>query len=199
MSAPWRPTPAAIEQLLNDAFGPAVVAGWCVLEPWSVLRAELVPGPPSTVIVKWLREDPGGFRSDPAQQLTERAALQFLTDLGLNQSPRVLAADLSASVLVLEDLAPRAPLAALLASHPHDVAAAAGLIEFAATTGCLHAATVGLDDRYNRGRLQHGPVDPVVERRRFFTPWPDVRGLAASLEVALTMVWRGTSPVPSRS
>ncbi len=183
----WRPTAAAIGQLLNDAFGPAEVVGWRVLEPWSVLRAERVPGPPSTVIVKWLRDHPGGFRTDPIQQLTEYVALQFLSDLGLHLGPRVLAADLPASVLVLEDLAPRAPLAALLASHPHSPAAAAGLVEFAAATGCLHAATAGQDERYYQRRLQHGPVDPVVERRRFLTPWPDVGALADSLDVALTM------------
>jgi hypothetical protein len=177
---------AAIEHLLNRAFGPAEVAGWRVLEPWSVLRAELVPGPPSTVVVKWLRDDPRGFRTDPAQQLTECAALQFLTDLGLHLSPRVLAADLAASVLVLEDLAPRVPLAALLASHPHGPAAAAGLIEFAATTGCLHAATAGQHERYYQRRLLHGPVDPVVERRRFLTPWADVSALAGALDVELT-------------
>ena len=42
-SGPWRPTAAAIEQLLNDAFGPAEIAGWRVLEPWSVLRASGFP------------------------------------------------------------------------------------------------------------------------------------------------------------
>jgi hypothetical protein len=183
---PWRPTSAAIEQLLNDAFGPAVLAGWTALEPWSVLRAERVPGPPSTVIVKWLRDHPGGLRTDPAQQITEYVALRFLSDLGLHLSPRILAADLATSVLVLEDLAPRAPLLALLTSHPHSPSAAAGLVEFAATIGCLHAATAGQHDRYYRRRLQLGPVDPVVERRRFFTPWPDVAGLADSLGIALT-------------
>jgi hypothetical protein len=158
-----------------------------VLEPWSVLRAQRVPGPPSTVIVKWLRDDPRGFRTDPAQQLTECVALQFLSDLGLHLSPRLLAADLPASVLVLEDLAPRVPLAALLASHPHDPAVAANLVEFAAATGCLHAATAGQDERYYQRRIRHGPVDPLAERRRFFTPWPDVHALADTLDVALTV------------
>jgi hypothetical protein len=184
---PWRPTAAAIEQLLNDAFGPAEVVGWRVLEPWSVLRVERAAGPPSTVIVKWLRDHPAGFRTDPAQQLTEYVALQFLADLGLHLAPRVLGADLPASVLILEDLAPRAPLAALLASHPHGAAAAAGLLEFAAATGDLHAATAGHDERYYRRRLQQGPVDPAVERLRFLTAWPDVGALAESLQVALTV------------
>ncbi len=139
------------------------------------------------MVVKWLRDHPAGLRTDAAQLLTEYAALQFLSDLGLHLAPRILAADLPASVLVLEDLAPRAPLAALLASHPHGPAAAAGLVEFAAATGCLHAATARQAERYYQRRLQHGPVDPVVERRRFFTPWPDLSALADSLDVALTM------------
>jgi hypothetical protein len=184
---PWRPTHAAIEQLLGDAFGPAEVVDWRVLEPWAVLRAERASGPPSTVIVKWLRDHPGGFRTDPAQQLTEYVALQFLADLGLHLAPRILAANLTASVLVLEDLAPRAPLVALLASHPNGPAAAAGLIEFAAATGRLHAATAGQDEPYYQRRLQHGPVDPLIERRRFFTPWPEIGALAESLGVALTI------------
>jgi hypothetical protein len=183
----WRPTQAAIEQLLGDAFGPAEVVSWRVLGPWAVLRAERASGPPSTVIVKWLRDHPGGLRTDPAQQLTEYVALQFLADLGRHLAPRVLAADLLASVLVLEDLAPRAPLAALLASHPPGPAAAAGLVEFAAAAGRLHAGTAGQDERYYRRRLQHGPVDSLIERRRFFTPWPDVRALSDSLDVALTI------------
>jgi len=83
-----------------------------------VLRAERVPGPPSSVIVKWLRDHPAGFRTDPAQQVTEYVALQFLSDLGLDLCPRLLAAALPASVLVLEDLAPRAPLDAPLAATP---------------------------------------------------------------------------------
>jgi hypothetical protein len=64
--SPWRPAAAAIEQLLKDAFGSADVVGWRVLEPWSVLRVERAPGPPSTVIVKWLRDHPRGWRTDPA-------------------------------------------------------------------------------------------------------------------------------------
>src|SRR5579859_3923280 len=96
---PWRPTDATVRRLLNGAFGAGQVAGWQVLESWAVLRANLVPGPPSTVVVKWLRDDPRGFRTDPAQQLTEYAALQFLAELGLDLSPRVLAADLPASAL----------------------------------------------------------------------------------------------------
>jgi phosphotransferase family enzyme len=137
--------------------------------------------------VKWLRDHPDGLRTDPAQQLTEYVALQFLADLGLHLAPRILAADLPTSVLVLEDLAPRAPLAALLASQPPEPAAAAGLVQFAAATGRLHAATAGKDERYYQRRRQHGPVDPLIERQRFFTPWPDVLALADSLGVALTI------------
>jgi hypothetical protein len=188
---PWRPTAAAIERLLNDAFGPGEVARWDVLEPWSVLRAERAPGPPSTVIVKWLRDDRAGFRTDPAQQLTEYAALHFLADLGVHLAPRVLAADLPAAVLVLEDLAPRVPLFSLLTPDPHHPDAAAGLVEFAASTGRLHAATAGRDERYYQRRRQHGPVDPMVECRRFFTPWPDVLAVADAVGAALTTAVEG--------
>lgn len=67
--------------------------------------------PPASVIVKWLRSDPSGLRMDAGQVVTERAALRFLSeDLGLDLAPKVIADDMAASLLVLEDLAPRTPL-----------------------------------------------------------------------------------------
>ena len=64
---------------------------------------------PTSVVVKWFREHPTGFRTDPAQVLTERVALEFLAELGVDLAPRVLASDPAAGVLVLEDLGPQSP------------------------------------------------------------------------------------------
>ncbi|MER5650660.1 hypothetical protein [Streptosporangium sp. NPDC002524] len=105
-------------------------------------------GPPGSVIVKWLRSDPSGSRMDPGQVVTERAALRFLSeDLGLHLAPRVLADDMAASLLVLEDLAPRTPLDRVL-RRDGAVPAAAGLAAFARALGELGAATAGHAERY---------------------------------------------------
>jgi hypothetical protein len=64
-----------------------------------------------TVIVKWGWAGPARARTEPWQLRTELAALQFLSDdLGLAIAPRVIAADVPAGFLVLEDLAPRVAL-----------------------------------------------------------------------------------------
>ncbi|WP_436764163.1 hypothetical protein [Streptosporangium sp. V21-05] len=106
------------------------------------------PGPPVSVIVKWLRSDPSGMRVDAEQVVTERAALRFLSeDLGLALAPGVLADDLAASLLVLEDLAPRKPLDQVL-RRDGAVLATAGLAAFARALGELGAATAGHAERY---------------------------------------------------
>ena len=56
------------------------------------------------------RADGHGVRTDPAKVATERAAIEYLADLGLDVVPRLLAADEEANLLVLEDLHPAAPL-----------------------------------------------------------------------------------------
>ncbi|MEU8386303.1 hypothetical protein, partial [Streptosporangium sp. NPDC048865] len=145
------PGRSVLEALLTEAFGAPVVLDRVEhLAPWAVLRAypagpgnesgtgpgnESGNGPPASVIVKWLRSDPSGLRMDARQVVTERAALRFLSeDLGLGLAPRVLADDMAASLLVLEDLAPRTPLDRTLrregAAH-----AAAELAAFARALG----------------------------------------------------------------
>jgi hypothetical protein len=42
---------------------------------------------------------------DPRQVLTEKAALEFLAELDLQIAPRLLAGDVAANLLVLQDLA----------------------------------------------------------------------------------------------
>ncbi len=166
----WQPTRAAVERLLSDAFGIAVaITGWERLPPWSVRRTHLSGGAsdglPGSVIVKWLRDHPSGIRTQLSQVDTERAALEFLTGLGVDLAPRLLAGDHAAGVLVLEDLHPRVPLSDLLASDNR--LASTGLSAFARALGELHAATVGHEDIYYERRGALGLVDPAIERERF--------------------------------
>lgn len=181
----WR-----LEALLSSALGGAVeISASERLAPWFVHRCYLAStraGLPRSVIVKALREHPDGFRTDPRQVLTELAALEFLADLGLDLAARVLASDADADVLVLEDLAPRVPLAATLESDD-EVRASLGLSAFARALGKLHAGTVGHDATYYARRGSLGPVDPQLERERFMGwGWNETRRCAEALGVAFS-------------
>jgi len=185
------PTQPAIERLLSDAFGVEVtIRAFENLTPWCVQRTRLSAGAgqvPVSVIVKWLRKHPEGLRTQLSQVHTERAALEFLTGLGIDLAPRFLAGDDTAGVLVLEDLCQSVPLCELLAQD--DQLASAGLSAFAHTLGELHAATVGHGDSYYEHRRAFGAVDPRRERERFLGPkWRETPAfIAAMLGVPLSV------------
>lgn len=133
---------------------------------WAVARIYLANEAaelPKSVIVKWLRHHSQNFRTDPAQMLTERAALEFLAELNLSIAPTLLAANDDSSLLILEDLAPRVVLFDLVRDgHP---GGAQGLRAFAEAWGQLHGGTVYQTDAYYRRRAKLGPVDPERDRR----------------------------------
>lgn len=157
--------PAAVQALLTDLCrAPVVVERWERLEPWAVARVLLTgAGAARTVIVKWVRTGPAQARTQPWRLRTELAALQFLSDdLGLALAPRVIAADVSAGFLVLEDLAPRVPLDHLIrrdgaAAHPELLAV------FARACGELSAATAGRAGTYHARRAALGSPAPAGE------------------------------------
>jgi hypothetical protein len=164
------PGTTATEALLSDAFGiPVAIERFEHLTPWAVMRCQLASTAdsrvPASVVVKWLRQHPTGFRTDPAQVITECVALEFLAELGVDLAPRVLASDPAAGVLVLEDLSPRTALFDLLIGD--DPRAGIGLRAFARSLGELHAATAGHSHTWYARRAASGPVDPDVERMRF--------------------------------
>ncbi|MEQ4204149.1 aminoglycoside phosphotransferase family protein [Actinopolymorpha sp. B9G3] len=191
------PSPAlsAVQTLLSEAFHTTVtIARSEQLAPWSVARCHLAEPPsqlstsallPGSVIVKWLREDPSEFRTDPAQVCTERAALGFLAELGVDLVPRLVASDLTTGVLVLEDLFPRVPLADQIRRYGA-AGAKTGLVSFARTMGQLHAATAGHAEIYYARRRTYGPVDPQVERLRFMGQrWTQTRRRIEGLGVTM--------------
>ena len=143
--------PAAVQALLTDLFrAPVAVECWERLEPWAVARVLLGgAGAARTVIVKWVRAGPAQARAEPWRLRTELAALQFLSDdLGLALAPRVIAADVPAGFLVLEDLAPRVALDRLI--RRDGAAACLGLLGvFARVRGELSAATAGQAGTYH--------------------------------------------------
>ena len=142
---------AAVAATLRKGFGDDVeIVGARRIRPWSVARCELRGGDrdgaamPPTVIVKWLRSNPEGFRVDRRQMATEEAALRFVADVVPGVAPALLAADLDWDFLVLEDLAPRRTLHSVLSSGlaSTDIGVA-GLHAFARAMGRLHAGTAG--------------------------------------------------------
>lgn len=80
-------------------------------------------------------------------------------------SPRLIG-PVQDGIVVIEDLAPRQPLSDLLAGRAP--AAAQGLLAFARVLGRLHAGTAERADAYYARRATLGPVDPQLERVRFF-------------------------------
>jgi hypothetical protein len=182
------PARSEVEALLTESFGTAVsIAHVQHLAPWSVARCELVVpdsgrvARPGSVIVKWLRANPHDFRTDPAQVCTERAALEFLAELGVDLAPRLLASDLASRILVLEDLSPRVPLYDQIRKYG-EAGAQTGLRAFARAMGQLHAATAGHSETYYARRRSYGPVDPQLERLRFIgRRWLDTRSWLEAL------------------
>lgn len=174
----------AVQALLTDLYGAPVAAErWERLDPWAVARVLLGgTGADRTVIVKWVRAGPGQARSEPWRLRAELAALQFLSDdLGLALAPRVIAADVPAGLLVLEDLAPRVALDRLIrrdgaAAHP-------GLLAvFARARGELSAATAGHAGTYRARCAAAGFTAPAGGARgRFAGLWDQGRQGAAAL------------------
>jgi Phosphotransferase enzyme family len=155
---------AAVEALLTDLhLSPVTVGEWTRLEPWSVARVRLHgAAAPRGVVVKWARAQPGGTRGEPWRLRTEVSALRFLRDdLGITLAPRVIAADLPAGLVVLEDLAPRRALDRLL-RRDGATAHAGRLAAFARALGELGAATAGHAVAYAARRSAPGPVVPAA-------------------------------------
>jgi hypothetical protein len=184
------PGPALIEDLLSTTFrARVIVARWQQLAPWSVARCVLVheaPALPHVVVVKWLRSDHNGFRVDPRQMLTERAALEFLADIGLAVAPVLVACDPGTRALVLEDLSPRVPLHDLLDGR-ETPAAVMGITAFARALGLLAAGTAGRAEAYYERRRALGPVDPASDREGSIRDrWEQTTASAAALGVPVS-------------
>ena len=173
---------AVVDRLLRDAFGDDVaITSSERIEPWFVVRCA-IDRPPGSVIVKSLRAHPTGFRTDPTQVATERAALEFMADHVPGRAPELIASDLDAGVLVLEDLAPRVALWDLLRT---DVARADdGLRSFAHALGETAARTSGLADEYARRRALLGGSDPRAARAALTPSWDDTKAACEALDVS---------------
>ncbi|MGW0805753.1 hypothetical protein [Nonomuraea sp. NPDC002799] len=171
---------AEAESLLSRHHAaPVTITEWQHLTPWAVARARL-QGHPDRVIVKWMRPHPGPGYPTSWRHRTESAALRFLSDdLALSLAPRVIAADPSAELLVLEDLAPRTALDRLLRAQGAP-AHMDRLAAFARVRGELNAVTAGRAALYHARRAALGPDHPVV------SPMDEARAQAAVLGAPIT-------------
>lgn len=133
---------AAVEKLIQRSFGDDVtVVSAQRIRPWTVARCHIDGSSgPGTVIVKWLRSNPEGFRVDRTQIGIEASALQLLDQLASGVAPRLVAHDADRDLLITEDLAPRRTLHSML-SGGLSPAGVAGLHTFAATMATLHTTT----------------------------------------------------------
>ncbi len=185
------PTVDQVQNVLAAAFGRTIrVAAVDRIAPWSVLRCRLEPDAdasphPDSVIVKWVRDDPRGFRTDPRQLATEQAALEFLAEIDFPRAPRLVAADRAAGLLVLEDLAPRVALADLIRRQGAETSLPQ-LLAFAGVMGDLQATTAGKVELYDSKRGSLGSIDRGVGRERGLGPdWPDARRRLEALGQAM--------------
>jgi hypothetical protein len=117
---------------------------------------------PSSVVVK-VRRPAEHWRGDTQQFHIERAALQFLTDLGVPVAARLLAADDEGGMLIMEDLGTGVALEDLLVGHDA-VTAEHGLMLFARSLARMHAATIGHADTYDNLRSRWETADRTSYR-----------------------------------
>jgi hypothetical protein len=136
--------------------------------------------------MKWVRTGPAETRTEPWRLRAELAALRFLSDdLGLTIAPRVIAADVSAGFLVLEDLAPRVALDGLIR---RDGAAACLelLAVFALVRGELSAAAAGQAETYHARCAALGFPAPTGDAKgRLAGLWDRAHKDAAVLEAPI--------------
>ncbi|GAB3924707.1 hypothetical protein GCM10011575_04080 [Microlunatus endophyticus] len=132
----------------------------------------------TTLVAKWLRSNAMGWRTDPQQMLAEAEGLRFVAGLAQELVPAVIAANWdpgSGGVVLLEDLAPREPLDAVIRRRGAS-ATEGGRRSFARAMGRLAAVTAGRDRRF-----PGGAIDPALARRKRLgllgPPWEEQRHL----------------------
>ena len=115
-----------------------------------------------SVVLKRRREKNFGDRARGFD--AELAALEFLNAMETPVAPRLLGADPSAGILIMEDLGPGSSLADSLLARDRD-RAEADLVSYARAMGTMHAWSAGRSREYAEIRARHGhsagsPMDP---------------------------------------
>jgi hypothetical protein len=143
-----------------------------------ILRLRL--GDDRTVVLKRHRADGENFGGPSRGFEAELAALEFLGPMERAVAPRLLGADASAGILIMEDLGPGSSLADSLLARGR-VRAEADLVSYARALAAMHAWSVGRSREYAEIRARvSGTADDAA------TPdWTDA--IARSKERFLAM------------
>ena len=136
----------AAESLLADYWGASVVVRDAekIWDRSHIVRLRLA-GDDRTAVLKRPREGASDDRSRGFD--AELAALRFLSPMETTVAPRLLGADASAGILIMEDLGPGSSLADSLMAGGHG-RVAADLISYARAIAAMHAWSVGRSREY---------------------------------------------------
>ena len=187
--------PEGVLGLVRRLFGREVSIG-AVEFPgaWAVARLRLEHAPMASVVVKWLRSDPGGWRTDPRQQFTEAAALRYLHTLCPGLVPQVLGSEFDHplekttrdGILILEDLDPRISLYAAIRQLGVDKTEQARR-SFLMAGARLITATVGREPEVRKLLGDNASIDPEHGRvRPLGKPWPRMRAMIEGFGVSVS-------------
>ena len=167
------------ESLLASTWGTSVVVrdGEKIWDRSHIVRLRLA-GDDRTAVLKRPREGDSGDRSRGFD--AELAALEFLSPMEIAVAPRLLGADASAGILIMEDLGPGSSLAdSLMAGDRSRVGA--DLISYARTIAAMHAWSIGRSSEYGQIRARLAGSAGVVTA----PDWTDA--IASSKEPFLAM------------
>ncbi len=145
------------ESLLSDAWGEP--AGICAAEVvWNrahVVRLGTRDG--RSAILKRPRRD--GPAREPGREAfgIELASLEYLAGMPVPVAPRLLGADVTAGVLIMEEL-PAGPSLADSLLCGDRAAAVAGLVAYATALGSVHAWSIGRTAGFERARERYSPA-----------------------------------------
>jgi Ser/Thr protein kinase RdoA (MazF antagonist) len=148
------------ESVLSDAWGEPVevAAAEMVWQRRHVVRLATRDG--RSAILKRLRRRRSGEEADRDAFGIELASLKFLGGMPDPVAPRLLGSDVTAGILIMEELPPGRSLAHTLLGGDRD-GAMTDLISYATALGSLHAWSVGRADEFERARARYSPsADP---------------------------------------
>lgn len=131
----------------------------------TVIRATVVPpagDQPATVIVKRVtdqRLDLPGHDGPPSRFLNEWAALEFLTDIEADVAPKLVAADRSQGLTIVEDIGDHPTLESRLFGENSE-SAMEGLATAGRLLGRLHAMSRDRESEFAATQMRLGTMSP---------------------------------------
>jgi Ser/Thr protein kinase RdoA (MazF antagonist) len=151
----------AAEAILAAHWGASVTvrAAEKIWDRHHVVRLHIADDDRSVVLKRRPEKNPGersrGFDA-------ELAALEFLNTMEARVAPQLFGADLSAGILIMEDLGPGSSLADSLLARDRD-RAEADLVSYARAVATMHAWSISRSREYAEIRTRHGQTEPSMD------------------------------------